>query len=88
MATKSRKATFSLRQDLLDAISDAVARGDAPSKNALVEQALRRELKELRRKEMAAAWEQASKDPAFMRDVREITDAFEAADAETARLIR
>ncbi len=85
---KSRKATFSLHEDLLAALNEAVARGAAPSKNALVEQALRRELKEIRRRILAAAWEEAARDPLFMRDVQEIQEAFKSADAETARTIR
>lgn len=85
---KSRKVTFSLHEDLLATLNEAVARGVAPSKNALVEQALRRELKEIRRRVLAAAWEEAARDPLFMRDVQEVQEAFKSADAETARTIR
>lgn len=85
---KARKATFSLRPDLLSALDDAIAKGAAPSKNALVEQALRLELRRIRRRALAAAWEEAARDPLFMRDVEEVQAAFESADAETARAIR
>ncbi len=84
MGGKSRKATFSIREDVLTALSDVVARGAAPSKNAVVDRALRRELKELERQLMADAWRQAALDPLFMRDLGEIEDAFMEADAETA----
>ncbi len=84
MGGKSRKATFNLREDVLTALSEVVARGAAPSKNALVDRALRRELKELQRQLTAAAWKQAAQDPLFMRDLGEIEDAFMDADAETA----
>ncbi len=85
---RSKKATFSLREDLLEALDEVVARGAAPSKNALVDHALRRELREIRRRALAAAWEEAARDPLFMRDVQEIQEAFKSADAETARAIR
>ncbi len=87
-SVRSRKVTFSLRQDILDAMNEAVTKGITPSKNALVEQALRHELKEIRRRMMAAEWERAAKDPLFVGDVEEVREAFETADAETARAIR
>ena len=77
-----RKATFSLPDETLAALSEAVAHGAAPSKNALVQRALSRELKEWRQRARLARWEEAMKDPAFLRDVREVEEAFRAADAE------
>jgi hypothetical protein len=87
-AAKSRKITLSLRHDVLAALAEAVAQGAAPSKTALVDRAIRHELKKIRRRIMAAEWERAAKDPLFMRDVQEIEKAFKTADAETARSIR
>jgi hypothetical protein len=58
-----------------------------PSKNALVEQALVRELRELARQHRQRRWEEAARDPLFLRDLAEIEAAFESADAETARQI-
>lgn len=84
MAGKSRKATFNLHEDVLAALTEVVARGATPSKNALVDRALRRELKELQRQLLAASWREAAQDPLFMRDLGEIEDAFIDADAETA----
>ena len=88
MATSMKKATFNLHVDVLEAIDKAVAEGAAPSKNALVEQALKRELKELRHKEQQTRWEVAMRDPLFLRDVEEVEIAFRSADAETARGIK
>jgi hypothetical protein len=87
VATKV-KATFSIRRDLLEAVTAAVARGAAPSKNALVERALQHELRELRRRAAAAQWAQAAKDPLFLRDVQETQEAFSSTDAEAAELLR
>lgn len=82
------KATFSIRRDLLEAATAAVARGAAPSKNALVERALEHELRDLRRRALAAQWVQAAKDPLFLRDVRETQEAFSSSDAEAAELLQ
>ena len=82
------KATFSIHRALLEAISAAVAEGVAPSKNALVERALQHELRRHRRRTLAAHWARAAKDPAFLRDVQEVEEAFSYIDAETADLDR
>lgn len=87
VAARTRKATFNLDGDVLAALDDAVAKGAARSKNAFVDRALRRELRELRRQSLAEAWRQAAQDPQFMKDVQEIEEAFAAADVETARRI-
>jgi len=49
MRAKTKKATFKLPVDVINALAEVMARGMAPSKNALVEQALLKELKELRK---------------------------------------
>ena len=49
MIGKTKKATFNLHTDVLAALDEVMAKGKAPSKNALVEQALIKELQELRR---------------------------------------
>lgn len=84
MATKAKKATFSLPEDVLAALQEAVAQGTAPSKNALVERALVRELQELRRQARRAQWEEAARDPVFLQDIEDTGAAFSSADAETA----
>ncbi len=87
MPTRAKKATFSLREDVLAAVDEAVARGNAPSKNAFVERALVKELQELRRQQRRRRWEQAAQDPLLLRDIADVELAFESADAETARRI-
>lgn len=87
MPVATKKATFSLHSDVLDALDRAVSQGSATSKNALVERALRRELQEIRRQARRAAWEEAARDPLLIRDVEEVEASFRSADAETARSI-
>ena len=85
MATRLKKATFSLSQSLLAAIDRAIAEGVAPSKNQLVERALDRELREWRRQERRRLWQDAMEDPLFLKDIRDIEEAFRTADAESLR---
>lgn len=87
MPNKTRKATFSLHEDVLAGVDEAMAQGAAPSKNALVERALVKELKELRRQALRALYEEAARDPLFLKDIDDVQSAFESADAETARRI-
>ena len=84
MRGKTKKATFSLHPDVLAALGEAVAHGAAPSKNALVERALVKELRELRRQARQAQWQEGARDPLLLKDVSEIEAAFQFADAETA----
>ena len=83
MSGKTKKATFNLHPDVLAALDEAMAGGVAPSKNALVERALVRELKELRRQARQARWEEGAKDPVLLKDISEVDIAFQSADVET-----
>jgi len=83
MRAKTKKATFNLHTDVLTAMDEVMAQGIAPSKNNLVEQALLKELKELRRQARKALWQEAAKDPLFMKDIEEVESDFQYADAET-----
>jgi len=84
MSEKTKKATFNLHPDVLSALDRAMTEGVAPSKNVLVERALLKELKELRRLARQARWEEGAKDPVLLRDISEATVDFQSADAETA----
>ncbi|MDD5171036.1 MAG: hypothetical protein PHN75_19630 [Syntrophales bacterium] len=84
MSGKTKKATFNLHTTVLDELNEAVSLGMAPSKNSLVEQALVKELKELRKRERKAQWQAAMKDPLFVRDINKTEYDFQHADAETA----
>lgn len=84
MRGKTKKATFNLHTDVLAALDQAMAQGIAPSKNALVEQALVKELNELRRQARQALWQEGATDPLLLKDMEEVEAAFRSADAETA----
>ena len=84
MSGKTKKATFNLPPDVLAEMDKAMAEGVAPSKNALVERALVKELKELRRQARKTRWEEGARDRALLKDINEIEAVFQSADAETA----
>jgi rRNA-processing protein FCF1 len=88
MSVKTKKATFNLPPAVLAALDEAMAKGAAPSKNVLVERALVKELKELKKQERKALWKAAAKDPLLLKDIEEIEDDFKYADAESARRIK
>jgi hypothetical protein len=87
MAGKTKKATFSLRTDILAELDKVMSKGIATSKNALVEQALLKELKELRRQERQRIWQDGAKDTLLLKDIKDVETAFHTADAETAQRI-
>lgn len=87
MPAKTKKATFNLHPEVLDALDEAMSHGAASSKNALVEQALIKELKELRKRERQAQWNKAMKDPLLLKDIEDVEDNFKYADAETSRRV-
>jgi metal-responsive CopG/Arc/MetJ family transcriptional regulator len=81
---RARKATFSLQCEVLAALDEVVAQGAAPSKNAFVERAVRRELQAFKREQRSQLWQEALRDPLFLRDLEETEEAFRTADAESA----
>lgn len=83
MNKKTKKATFNLHPDILAELDKAMAEGAAPSKNALVERALTKELTELRKKARKARWEEGARDPALLKDISDVESTFRSADAET-----
>ena len=84
MPAKTKKATVNLHPEVLDALDEAMSHGAASSKNALVEQALIKELKELKKRERQAQWNKATKDPLLLKDIEKVGDDFKYADAETS----
>ena len=87
MRGKTKKATFNLHTDVLAALDEMMTLGIAPSKNALVEQALLKELKELQRQTRLRLWQEGAKDALLLKDVEDVENAFRIADAETAKRI-
>ncbi|MFC1947575.1 hypothetical protein ACFLXY_06630 [Chloroflexota bacterium] len=87
MREKTKKATFNLHTDVLAAIDEIMATGIVPSKNALVEQALIKELNELKKQSRKKRWQEGAEDPLLIKDIEDTDKSFYYADAETARRI-
>jgi hypothetical protein len=83
MPGKTKKATFSLHTDVITELDTAISRGQAPSKNALVERALIKELSELQRQERLKRWQEGARDPLLLKDLTEMENAFKHTDIET-----
>lgn len=77
-----RKPGWQVLTSVADAVREAVSEGAASSQNAFVEQALVRELAEVRRQKLYASYAEAARDPAFLKDMQDTADAFEATVAD------
>lgn len=84
MSPRTKKATFNLSTELIEALDEAVSAGAAPSKNAFVERALAAEIRQLEKRTRKARWEQAAHDEAFLKDIGDVEREFASADSETA----
>jgi hypothetical protein len=82
MKAKTKKATFNLSTEVIEALDEAMSRGAAPSKNALVQDAIIKELKELKKQDNQDKWQRASKDPLFVRDIERLEADFRHVDAD------
>lgn len=85
MSVKTKKATFNIHTDILETLDEVMMQGMAPSKNALVEQALVKELKNLKHQARMAHLQEAMKDPLFLKDIEEVEADFRYSDAETTK---
>lgn len=72
-----KKATFQMHESVVEAIKTAVQAGVAPSANALVEEAVKEKLRELRRARVYREYAEAAQDEAFLNDLDDTTRAFE-----------
>jgi len=76
MRRKARKATSSLDAGVLATLDEVMAQGMAPGKNAPVEQASNKELRELQRQARQRRWQEGAKDTLLLKDVEDVETAF------------
>lgn len=81
-SSEMRKTSVRLPASLLDDVREAVERGDAKTQTEFMQQALRHELQALRRKRLRSAYQAASNDEAFMRDMEATTRDFEVTSSD------
>ena len=75
--------TLSLPSDLLAAVDKVVQEGRARNRDELVENAVRRQLTELRRSALDAEFRHMADDADYQRDVQQILGEFAQADWKT-----
>lgn len=83
MKTRSKKATFVIREELLDEAREIVRRGSFKSLNAFIEEAISELIEQDRREKYSQALVEASQDPLFLSDLEEIARDFERIDEES-----
>ncbi|MEO9256343.1 MAG: ribbon-helix-helix protein, CopG family [Tepidiformaceae bacterium] len=81
------RTTLSLPTDLLAKIDAEVGDGRAPSRNDFVRYAIAMELWRREQAAIDAAYAEVLADPEYIAEAEQIMKEFEAADAETARMI-
>jgi predicted DNA-binding protein len=82
-----KKVTFALPDSLLHKLRILADRKRIPSVNAAVREAVEEYVNNLEREDFHKAMADAAKDPEFMRDLQETEEAFQYADAETAKVM-
>jgi Arc/MetJ-type ribon-helix-helix transcriptional regulator len=70
------KVTYQIEDQLIDAVKGAVENGAARTMSEFVQEALRERLQRLKRDEIRRRIESAARDPLFVEDVRETTEAY------------
>lgn len=80
-----KKITLQLSESVVEAIKKAVETGEAPSANVFVEDAVRDRLREQRRAKVYAAYEEAARDPEYMRELNADMKAFDVTLSDGAR---
>lgn len=78
----SKKATFQIRESILQEAKSFADEGLVPSMSVLVEQALEEKLRDLKRERLYAAYDEAASNPAFVNELQETTRAFEQTAAD------
>jgi hypothetical protein len=86
--TARKKSTYFLSEKTLSEIKAIVPAKGLRSQNALVEEALRNYIDEFKRENLQKKYLEASRDPQFLSDIKEVENDFQKADAETAKMIR
>ncbi len=87
MARRVKNVTFSLPVDLLEKFKDYAKNNYVPSVNAAVCEAMEKYSTLIEKEKLRQEMTEASKDPLFMKDLKDTMKDFETSDAETSRRI-
>ena len=76
----SQKTTFVIKDEIIMQVKEAVKTGYSKSMSSFVENALKKEIEELKKEKIRKEIIEASKDPLFLADIMEIEEDFKFAD--------
>ena len=76
----SPKTTFIIKEEIIMQIKEAVKAGQYNSMTSFVENALKNEIEKLKKEKIRKELKEASKDPLFLADIKEIEDDFKHSD--------
>ncbi len=79
-----KKATFVLDEELVEEAKEVVKKGLFKSMSSFVEASIKDELERIRKKQIKTAIIDASNDPLFLADIKQVEKDFEFADFEEA----
>lgn len=79
------KKSFTLHEDVVQAVDAAVKAGEVENQSAFVEAAIEEKLRRGRRAKLYRAYGAAAQDPAFMADMRTVAAQFDRATADGLR---
>jgi Arc/MetJ-type ribon-helix-helix transcriptional regulator len=79
-----KKATFVIDEGLVEEVKEVVKKGLFKSMNSFVEASIKDELEKIRKNQIKTAIIEASNDPLFLSDIKQIEKDFEFADFEEA----
>ncbi len=77
-----KKATFVIDEQVIAEAKGIVEKGLFKSMNAFVESAIKGEIEKIKKERIKKAIIEASKDPMFLSDIKEIEEDFKYADFE------
>lgn len=85
--TRMKKVTYSLPEDLVEAVRETVATGAYGSQNEMVTEALRRTMSDVREEAIRRDLLEAMADPLYLQDMAAVMEDFKYVDAESALMV-
>ena len=78
----SPKTTFIIKEEIIMQVKEAVKDGYYKSMTSFVENALKNEIECLKKEKIQKELQEASKDPLFLADIKEVENDFKYSDFE------
>lgn len=85
--TRMKKVTYSLPEEIVEAVRETVSSGAYGSQNEMVTAALKQQLDSVREEHLYREFAKAARDPRFVADNEQAMQDFEYVDAESAKAL-